>query len=147
MNISIRIIVVSVPYMKTGNTEQGKCPLTNEYPFFLFLIGYWYYEKNILYYKNDLFYQALIHSLLPGTLSIPWCCLVYCIQNGNISNFPLLVQTVFYYLTLPHFFFFFMYTQHHWLDKKVFFRDEWVLYHEFPTCTLTFEQKQLQLDI
>jgi len=27
----------------------GKCRLTNEYPFFLFLIGRWYYEKNILY--------------------------------------------------------------------------------------------------
>jgi len=25
-----------------GNTEQGKCQLTNEYPFFLFLIGPWY---------------------------------------------------------------------------------------------------------
>jgi len=23
-----------------GNTERGKCRLTNEYPFFLFLIGY-----------------------------------------------------------------------------------------------------------
>ncbi len=32
-----------------GNTEQGKCRLTNEYPSFLFLIGRWYYEKNILY--------------------------------------------------------------------------------------------------
>ncbi len=27
-----------------GNTEQGMCQLTNEYPFFLFLIGHWYYE-------------------------------------------------------------------------------------------------------
>jgi len=34
---------------KPGNTEQGKCWLTNEYPFFLFLIGSWYYEKNISY--------------------------------------------------------------------------------------------------
>jgi len=33
----------------SGNTEHGKCPLMNEYPFFLFLIGCWYYEKNILY--------------------------------------------------------------------------------------------------
>ncbi len=32
-----------------GNTEQGKCRLTNEYPFFLFLIGRCYYVKNILY--------------------------------------------------------------------------------------------------
>ncbi len=31
-----------------GNTEQGKCRLTNEYLFFLFFIGRWYYEKNIL---------------------------------------------------------------------------------------------------
>jgi hypothetical protein len=34
---------------RPGNTEQGKCWLTNEYPIFLFLIGHWYYEKNILY--------------------------------------------------------------------------------------------------
>jgi len=33
---------------KPGNTEQGKCRLTNEYLFFLFFIGCWYYEKNIL---------------------------------------------------------------------------------------------------
>jgi len=32
---------------QSGNTEQGKCRLTNEYPFFLFQIGRWYYEKNI----------------------------------------------------------------------------------------------------
>ncbi len=38
--------------MEPGNTEQGKCRLTNEYPFFLFLIGHWYYEKNILYLKK-----------------------------------------------------------------------------------------------
>jgi len=31
-----------------GNTEQGKCRLTNEYLFFLFFIGCWYYKKNIL---------------------------------------------------------------------------------------------------
>jgi len=35
-------------YVRAGNTEQGNCRLTNEYPFFLFLIGRWYYEKNIL---------------------------------------------------------------------------------------------------
>jgi len=33
-------------FIYTGNTEQGKCRLTNEY---MFLIGHWYYEKNILY--------------------------------------------------------------------------------------------------
>jgi len=38
-----------------GNTEQGKCWLTNEYPFFLFLIGCWNNETNILSFKNDLF--------------------------------------------------------------------------------------------
>jgi len=41
---------------KAGNTEHGKCRLTNEYTFFLFLIGHWYYEKNIfVFIKNDLF--------------------------------------------------------------------------------------------
>jgi hypothetical protein len=34
---------------RVGNTEEGKCRLTNDYPFFLFLIGHGYYEKNILY--------------------------------------------------------------------------------------------------
>jgi len=37
------------PLAESGNTEQGKCQLMNEYPFFLFLNGRWYYEKNILY--------------------------------------------------------------------------------------------------
>ncbi len=37
------------PSGRAGNTEQGKCRLTNEYPFFLFLIGRWYYEKQSLY--------------------------------------------------------------------------------------------------
>jgi len=41
---------------RAGNTEQGKCRLTNEYhPFFLFLIGHWYFEKLFCIYKNDLF--------------------------------------------------------------------------------------------
>jgi hypothetical protein len=31
--------------LMAGNTEQGKCRLTNEYLFFLFLIGHWYNEK------------------------------------------------------------------------------------------------------
>ncbi len=30
---------------QSWNTEQGKCRLTKEYPFFLFLIGHWNYEK------------------------------------------------------------------------------------------------------
>ncbi len=34
-----------------GNIEQGKCWLTNEYPFILFLIGHWYYEKKIVFIK------------------------------------------------------------------------------------------------
>jgi len=34
---------------RAGNTEEGKCQLTNDYLFFLFLIGRWYYEKNILF--------------------------------------------------------------------------------------------------
>jgi hypothetical protein len=34
---------------KSGNTEHGKCWLMNEYLFFLFFIGHWYYEKNILF--------------------------------------------------------------------------------------------------
>jgi len=33
---------------KPGNTEQGKCLLTNEYLFFLFFIGHFYYENSIL---------------------------------------------------------------------------------------------------
>jgi len=37
---------------KTGNTEQGKCRLTNEYPLFLFFIGHWYYEKKIVFIKT-----------------------------------------------------------------------------------------------
>jgi len=41
--------------ISSGNAEQGKCRLTNEYPFFLFLLGRWYNEKNICIYKNDLF--------------------------------------------------------------------------------------------
>jgi len=36
--------------IKPGNTEQGKCGQMNEYQFFLFLIGHWYYEKHILYF-------------------------------------------------------------------------------------------------
>jgi len=46
------IAAVSIPPFtllnNAGNTEQGKCWLKNEYPFLLFLIGHWYYEKNIL---------------------------------------------------------------------------------------------------
>jgi len=51
-------IVIILPWLlntfylctiEPGNTEHGKCRLTNEYPFFLFLIGHWYYEKIILY--------------------------------------------------------------------------------------------------
>jgi hypothetical protein len=33
-------------FASPGNTEQGKCHLKNEY---LFFIGRWYYEKNILF--------------------------------------------------------------------------------------------------
>jgi hypothetical protein len=32
---------ITLPYSMPGNTEQGKCWLMNEYPFFLFLIGRW----------------------------------------------------------------------------------------------------------
>ncbi len=35
-------------FASPGNTEQGKCRLKNEHLFFLFFIGRWYYEKNIL---------------------------------------------------------------------------------------------------
>jgi nucleoside permease NupC len=45
---------VSVKTDKAGNTEQGQCWLTNEYLFFLFFIGHWYYEKKFRY-KNNLF--------------------------------------------------------------------------------------------
>jgi len=38
---------------KAGYTEQGKCSLTNEYQFFKFLIGRWYYEKHILFEKKQ----------------------------------------------------------------------------------------------
>ncbi len=41
---------VAQAWFKPGNTEQGKCLMTNEYQFFLFLIDHWYYEKNILYF-------------------------------------------------------------------------------------------------
>jgi hypothetical protein len=40
--------VLGVQMPHSGNTEQGKCRLKNEYLFFLFFIGRWYYEKNIL---------------------------------------------------------------------------------------------------
>jgi len=46
---------------KSGNTEQGKCWLTNEYLFFLFFIGNWCYEKNIL--------SLLKRPILAGTHS------------------------------------------------------------------------------
>jgi len=38
-----------------GNNEQGKCRLTNEYPFFLFLIGHWYYKKYFVFIKMTYF--------------------------------------------------------------------------------------------
>jgi hypothetical protein len=40
---------------KSGNTEQGKYWLTNEWPFFLFLIGLGIMKKIFCLYKNDLF--------------------------------------------------------------------------------------------
>ncbi len=49
-------VVVEIPWsQKSGNTEQGKCQLTNEYPFFLFLIGLWYYEKNIIFFMKTIY--------------------------------------------------------------------------------------------
>jgi len=50
--VCFSIAAVSIPFTllnNAGNTEQGKCRLMIEYPFLLFLIGHWYYEKNILY--------------------------------------------------------------------------------------------------
>ncbi len=37
-----------------GNTEQGKCRLSNEYLFLLFFIGHWYYEKKIVFIKRPI---------------------------------------------------------------------------------------------
>jgi hypothetical protein len=42
--VRYRVILI---LMRAGNTEQGKCRLMNEYPFFLFKIGHWYYEKKL----------------------------------------------------------------------------------------------------
>ncbi len=40
---------VDITNVLLGNTKQGKCRLTNECPFFLFLIFHWHYEKIIFY--------------------------------------------------------------------------------------------------
>ena len=38
-----KIFVITL--ITPGNTEQGKCRLTNEYPFFLFKNGHWYVKN------------------------------------------------------------------------------------------------------
>ncbi len=38
-------LFIAILCTKTGNTEQGKCRLINEYLFFQFFICRWYYEK------------------------------------------------------------------------------------------------------
>jgi len=52
---SIHTIQQSLGNDQAGNTEKGNCRLTNEYSFFLFQIGHWYYEKIFCFKRNDLF--------------------------------------------------------------------------------------------
>jgi len=42
-------------YSYTRNTEEGKCRLTNEYLFFLFLLAVGIMKKILCLFKNDLF--------------------------------------------------------------------------------------------
>jgi len=42
------MLALSIDCNKTDKIEQGKSWLMNEYLFFLFFIGHWYYEQNIL---------------------------------------------------------------------------------------------------
>jgi len=39
----------------SGNTEQGKCRLRNEFPFFLFLVGHWYYETKYFVFIKTIY--------------------------------------------------------------------------------------------
>ncbi len=77
----------SISNNQSGNTEQGKCRLTNEYLFFLFLIGCWYYEKKNCIYKNDLFLQVLIRSLqFPVRLVFPDIALIHLYTSATTTT-------------------------------------------------------------
>jgi len=69
----------------TVNHEQKKCRLMNEYPFFLLLIGRWYYENISCFERRDLFQQVLIYSLqFPVWLVYALARVYSCLQNGDV---------------------------------------------------------------
>ncbi len=47
--LSVKWALISGQVANPGNTEQGKCRLTNEY---LFFIGHWFYKKYFVFIKT-----------------------------------------------------------------------------------------------